>query len=197
MKKKFISIILIIVVISVLAVSLSACNQASTQGQLANVWQSYENYVYDVEDTSTGKKVNGTYTVTIKEFPEGSSIESFGNTSLKNIKKGILVSSVLNIADTKQTSGCYFNITSNNSYMVPSKSYKIKSINEKEVMNLQGSYDGNQYKYDLKLNDQNKTGSLKLKAPFYDNSEFHQMLRSITTFSTKLKFDFNIPLVAR
>lgn len=194
--KKFISIILVIAVILALGISLCACNNATTQGQLANVWQSYEKYVYDVIDSSSGKEINGTYTVTIKEYPEGSSVENFGDSSLAKVKKGVLVSSHLEIADTDLKTGCYFIINNNGNYMTPDSSFRVQSKDGKETLNLNGKYKKNAFEYNLNLKGESKKGSIKLNSPYYDNNEFHQTMRSISTFSEKLKFDFNVPIVA-
>ena len=53
--KKIASAIVLVVVVSVLAVTFAACNNATTQGQLVDAWKEgrpYERYTYSVNDSA-------------------------------------------------------------------------------------------------------------------------------------------------
>ncbi len=178
------------------ALLLSACNNATTQGQLANILGSHasEGYVYDVKDTANN--IEGTYRVSLELFEKGSDIENFGDAHLTNLQKGIFVKGVLEIGETYYETGCYYNLINGSAYMVPAYTYRLEKQNGETALKLQGVYDGTTLEYTLTQNSQTKTGELDSKSPFYDNNQIHQMLRAITTFSTSLSFGFNVPVAA-
>ncbi len=196
--KKIITSIILVAMIAIVAFSLSACNSATTQGQLANILSdhSQEHFVYDVLDTANN--TTGTYTVDLCTYQKGSTIENFGADTLQNVAEGILVKGTLTIADITYQTGCYYTLINGSSYMVPAYSFRTQSENGNETFRLQANYDDGAFNYEKVIDnntDQKQTGSIELSGTYYDNNEFHQSLRSVTTFSTAFSFSFALPLV--
>jgi len=198
MKKKLLFIPILIVFILVLTFSLVACNKASTQGLLANILNDhdYEEFVYDVFDSQQNMSV-GTYTVSLKSYKSGSLTE-FGG--IDNVNKGILVKGKLAItsgtnAGTTINNATYFDIISGSSYMTPAYTSREKIVDGNTVFSLIGSYDGSTLNYTRIVNGNSSSGSIGNSGTYYDNNEFHQSLRTVTTFSTSFSFAFALPLV--
>lgn len=193
--KKLIIIPIIIVMIAGLCIGLVACNKASTQGLLANILNDHnkETFSYDVSNSLTGE--TGTYNVTIQEYAQGSNIADFGNATLSDVSKGILVTGALTIGTTEYKTGCYFNLISGSAYMVPAYSYRVQKENGQETFRLQGTYAGTTLNFDKAVNGVTSSGSVGVSSPYYDNNEFHQTLRTLTNLSTNFSFAFNVPLI--
>lgn len=204
--KKVILSVLAIVMVAVVGITLVACNTATTQGQLANLLNdhNHEAFVYDVyAKNADGDKIdgyNGTYTVTLDAYDAGSTIESFGKSDvvLSNVDKGVFVKGLLVVGTTKYETGCYFKLVSGSSYMVPAYSYRVQYEGETEVFRLNGSYQDKTFDYERWINGEKSTGSVGTKSTtYFDNNEFHQALRTITTFSNSLALAFATPLVSK
>ncbi len=195
--KKIITSIILIVMVAVVAISLTACNNATTQGQLANILSNHaeEHYVYDVFNTAD--QTSGTYTVDLCTYAKGSTIDNFGTATLENVQNGILVKGKLTIANVVYETGCYYNLISGSSYMVPAYSFRTQTENGNESFRLQANYDGGTFNYEKVFDGDTankQSGSIELSGTYYDNNEFHQSLRSVTTFSTAFSFSFALPL---
>lgn len=151
---------------------------------------------------SDGNKVegyDGTYAVTLKAYSNGSSISDFGSadTKLENLSAGVLVKGLLTVGTQTYDTGCYFNLINGSSYMVPAYSYRVQKDGENETLRVFGSYDGKKYSYTRTVNGEKSEGTVEAEsATYYDNNEFHQSLRTITTFSDSLSFGFSMPLVS-
>lgn len=193
-------------VAAVACLTMTACNNtATTQGQLCNILSDHssESFVYDVcAKNADGDKVegyDGTYTVTLKAYAEGSSLQSFGSsdTNLENLPAGVFVKGVLSAGTQTYETGCYFKLIDGSSYMVPAYSYRVQKDGENETLRVFGSYDGKKYSYSRTVNGKTDNGVVEASnATFYDNNEFHQSLRTITTFTDSLSFSFAVPLVS-
>lgn len=204
--KKVILTISIVLVVALACVSMTACNNtATTQGQLRNILSDHnsESFEYDVfAKDADGNKIegyDGTYNVTLKAYGEGAKIENFGSsdTNLENLSAGILVNGLLRVGTQTYETGCYFKLINGSSYMVPAYSYRVQKDGEKETFRLFGSYDGKKFSYTRTVNGKKSEGTVEAgNATFYDNNEFHQSLRTITTFSDSLSFKFFVPLVS-
>ncbi len=194
--KKIALVILIIALILTCGIVLSACNNATTQGQLANLLTDHnqETFVYDV--LNKFDNTQGTYTVRLKAYDKGESVSDFGNATLENVDDGVLVSGSLAIGDKTYRTGCYFNLISGSSFMVPAYTFRVEKKGEVETFRLQGSYDGATLNYERYINGKKSTGSVKASGTYYDNNEFQQSLRTVTTFSTSFNFGFTMPLVS-
>lgn len=204
--KKVFATISIIIVMSVLCISLVACsNNVRTEGQLANLLNdhNHEQFEYLVEALDENNNAldgyyaqTGSYKVTLDAYANGATVENFGNATLENVKKGVLVRCELNYGETKYQTGCYFALISGTGYMVPAYTFRVESKNDVEQFRLQGVYDGATLNYERWINGEKSTGSVSAKGTYYDNNEFHQSLRTITTFSTNFSFSFAVPVVS-
>ncbi len=205
MKKVILSISVMLIAL-IACLSMTACNNtATTQGQLRNILSDHNNetFVYDVfAKDSGGSKVegyDGTYTVTLKAYSDGSSISDFGSadTKLENLAAGVLVKGLLTVGTQTYDTGCYFTLINGSSYMVPAYSYRVQKDGEKETLRVFGSYNGKKYSYTRTVNGEKSEGTIEADSTvYYDNNEFHQALRTITTFSDSLSFGFSVPLVS-
>ncbi len=204
--KKVILTISVMLVALVACLSMTACNNtAPTQGQLRNILSDHNNetFVYDVfAKGSDGNKVegyDGTYTVTLKAYSDGSTISNFGSqdTKLENLSAGVLVKGLLTVGTQTYDTGCYFTLINGSSYMVPAYSYRVQKDGENETLRVFGSYNGKKYSYTRTVNGEKSEGTIEAGGTtYYDNNEFHQALRTITTFSDSLSFKFFVPLVS-
>ncbi len=190
--KKVILTLVSILFVALFAVSAVACNNATTQGQLEDIWYDYESYVYDVND---GTNV-GEYSVAIKWYGEGD--VTVGATTLKNPGKGYLVTGKLTIAGAQYDTSCFFKRVDGNTFLVPVASYRkqVNPASPETNLEINGTYDGSTFNYSGVVAGENKQGSIGLSAPYYDNNEFHQVLRSVSTMSTGFSFSFKVPVVA-
>lgn len=205
--KKVILSISIIAIVAVIAVSLVACNSATAQGQLQNLLNdhNHEAFEYNVfAKNSSGARIDGydgTYTVTLDAFSQNSTVENFGKRTLENVQKGVLVKGVLTVGEGENQivyqTGCYFNIISGSSYMVPAHTYRIQTKGGVEQFVMHGEYDGSTLNYERVVDGNISTGKVEGKATtYFDNNEFHQSLRTLTTFSDSMSFSFSMPLVS-
>ncbi|HBW05080.1 MAG TPA: hypothetical protein DEF02_00590 [Clostridiales bacterium] len=204
--KKVILTISVMLIALIACLSMMACNNtATTQGQLCNILSDHksEKFVYDVfAKDDIGNKTegyDGTYTVTLQAYSDGSSISNFGSqdTKLENLSAGILVKGLLTVGAQTYDTGCYFTLINGSSYMVPAYSYRVQKNGETETLRVFGSYDGKKYSYTRTVNGEKSEGTIEAaSATYYDNNEFHQALRTITTFSDSLSFGFSVPLVS-
>ncbi len=202
--KKILLTIAIIAMIAIMGVMLVACNNATTQGQLANLLNdhNHERFEYTVyAETTAGEKIDGydgTYIVTLDAYDKGSIITGFGNATLSDVQEGVLVRGKLISGSTVYETGCYFNLIGGSSYMVPAYTFRTQSVNGVETFRLQGTYSGSTLTYERYIDGVKDEGSVSVKATtFFDNNEFHQSLRTITTFSVGLNFGFSVPVVSR
>ena len=208
MKKAFLSIIVIAVVL-VSALSLVACNNATPQGQLENLLNDHNheefNYVVYAKNKSTNARIDeyqGTYVVKLDAYGDGSTVENFGNGELQNVSRGVLVTGLLTVGEgenqTVYKTGCYFNLINGSSYMVPHASYRVQTVGGVEKFRLQANYsDGKNFNYDRWVDGVQSSGTVGFKATcYFDNNEFHQSLRTLSTFSDSMSFSFAVPLVS-
>lgn len=194
MKKKLITIVLAILVLSVVAISLVACNRATTQGQLSNFLVDHDNevYVYDVTNELTGE--TGTYTVNVKMHAAGDTINC--PDTIENVGRGVFVESQLSIGTVEYSTGCYFTIVRDTALMTPAYTYRVQKENGNETFRMKGSYNGQALVYERVINGVVSKGGIKLSGTYFDNNEFHQSLRTVTTFSTNFSFSYVVPLVS-
>ena len=204
--KKTVSFITLIVVVAVLAVTFAACNNATTQGQLVDAWKEgrpYECYTYSVDD-SAQEGVEGEYESKVFYYAAYNSVSNpdkvrVGDTYFEQ-REGYLISSKLTATlDGKEhriVTECYFSLTDGSSYLLPSATFRSESVDDNEVLRMNGTYSGNTLSYTLVVNGgEAKTGSVGLGSVFYDNNEFHQSLRGVSTFSTSFSFGFSTAVV--
>lgn len=205
--KKVILTISIIAIVVIAAVSMVACNSATPQGQLQNLLNDHNHEAFEYTlyaKDSSGNKIDGysgTYSVKLDAYAQGSKDVPWYNGSLENVQKGVLVSGELNAVQNGSTvvykTGCYFNIISGSSYMVPAYTYRVQTVDDKEQFVLNGEYDGNNLNYTRIVNGVTSTGKVECKATtLFDNNEFHQSLRTLTTFSDSMSFSFTTPIVS-
>ena len=193
--KKIVIILVAILVLGAVAFSLVACNRATTQGQLSNflVDHAEETFEYDVKNELTNE--TGTYIVHIKRFQKGATVEDFLE-PIQNVEKGILVRGSLTVGTTVYETGCYFNLTSGTSLMVPARSYRVQTENGNETFRMSGYYDGATFHYEKVVGGNTSSGSIKVSGTYFDNNEFHQSLRTVSTYTTSFSFSFAVPLVS-
>lgn len=202
--KKAILIALVAAMIAVMGVSLSACNNATTQGQLQNILNdhNHESFEYSVfAQDADGNRVDGydgTYAVTLDKYVAGSTIENFGSATLSDVAEGILVKGNLTVGTTEYNTGCYFTLINGSSYMVPAYSFRTVKKDGNVTFSLNATYDGKKFNYNRTIDGVESNGTVDLgkAVTYYDNNEFHQSLRTITTFSESLSFSFAMPVVS-
>ena len=124
MKKLSLLVIAIILVLG-MTFGLSACNNATTEGQLENIFFDYQGtgseiYTYDVVNSENS--ATGTYKITIKTYPKNESV-TVGDFTLTEHGAGYLVTDDNEnvIAITKE---CRCNINDKN------KRYRVRSISK-------------------------------------------------------------------
>lgn len=208
MKKVFLSLI-VIAIVAISAISLVACNNATPQGQLVNLLNDHNHeefsYVVYAKNKATGARLdeyNGTYVVKLDAYDAGSTVNDFGNGELQNVSRGVLVSGVLTVGEgenqTVYKTGCYFNLIDGSGYMVPHASYRVQTVGNVEKFRLQANYsDGKNFNYERWIEGEKSTGTVTFKATcYFDNNEFHQSLRTLSTFSNSMSFSFAMPLVS-
>lgn len=203
--KKIASLTALIIVIAAFAVTFAACNNATTQGQLVDAWKEgrpYEKYTYVVDD-SAYDGVEGTYVSEIiyhaaynaDTNPEKVSV---GDNTLEQ-REGYLIRSTLDATLDGKTyryaTECYFSLTNGTNYLLPSATYRSETVDGTEVLKMNGVYNGNSLSYTLVADGETKSGSIGLGSVFYDNNEFHQSLRGVSTFSTSFSFGFSTAVV--
>lgn len=187
--KKAILIIVSIILVALVATTFVACSTATVQGQLRDVWNPYEKYVYSVNDGEN----SGTYTVEITHTNSGENVQ-IGTINLENAQKGIIINGKLNIGTTEYTTSCFVQIASGSGFLVPRASYKKQVVDGVTTLELGGQYNGGIYTYSGTENGATKDGSIELLSPYYDNNEIHQLLRGINGLATGFSFSFNVPV---
>ena len=203
--KKTVSFITLIVVVAVLAVTFAACNNATTQGQLVDAWKEgrpYECYTYSVDD-SAQEGVEGEYVSEVFYHAAYNSVSNpykvrVGDTSFEQ-REGYLIHSTLEatLAGKKHriVTECYFSLTDGRNYLLPTATFRSETVDGNEVR-MNGTYSGNNLSYTLKTADgESKSGNIGLSSPYYDNNQFAQSLRGVSTFSSSLSFSFTTPVV--
>lgn len=202
--KKAILFALVAVMITVMGVSFTACNNATTQGQLQNILNdhNHESFEYAVsaqdKDGNPVAGYDGSYTVTLDKYTQGSTVTDFGSATLSDVKEGILVKGHLSVGTTEYFTGSYFSIISGSSYMVPAYSFRTIKKDGNVTFSLNAAYDGKKFNYTRTVDGKESSGTVDLGkvVNYYDNNEFHQALRTITTFSESLAFSFSMPIVS-
>ena len=203
--KKIASAIVLVVVVSVLAVTFAACNNATTQGQLVDAWKEgrpYECYTYSVDD-SAQEGVEGEYVSEVFYYAAYNSVSNpnkvkVGDTSFEQ-REGYLIRSTLTATldgkDILYVMECYFALTDGRNYLLPAATHRSENVNGKEVFRMDGTYNGSSLAYTLTANGESKSGNIGLNSPYYDNNQFAQSLRGVSTFSSSLSFSFTTPVV--
>ncbi len=202
MKKLGLSLLLILVICAV-AFGATACNRATTEGQIENVFFNLQNgvtesYEYDVTNSSNG--ATGTYKATIKYYTAGQEVILSDYNKVTDCGKGYLFTSELTMSDgyTSKTS-CYFLISAvsgvTSTFLKPVASYK-KVTGSNNDFTEYGSYSGKDYNYTL-ITSETKEGSVTVGTKFYDNNEFHNSLRGVSKdiFNSGFTLSFNVPVV--
>ena len=204
MKKLGLLLIAIVLVLG-MTFGLSACNNATTEGQLENIFFDYQGtgkeiYTYDVENSSNG--ATGEYTIKIETKEKGLSVTICDDLSIPECVAGYLVTDELTMNDgytSKAT--CFFAIAqvsgTTSSFLKPMASSKKVTGSENDFYSY-GSYEGKKYYYTLTANGATKEGSIEVgTSKVYDNSEFHQVLRGIkdSIFEGGFTFAMTVPIV--
>lgn len=217
--KKIASFILLVIVTAAIGIALVACNNATTQGQLVDAWKEgrpYERYTYTVDDSAT-EGTDGTYVseiVYFKSYKAQSEIDAMENEAQKAAytsekvkvgdaeleqREGYLIRGTLTATlagkEVKNVTECYFELTDGSSYLLPRATFRSESADGKETLRMNGSYYGGSLAYTLVAGGEESRGEIGLGSPYYDNNEFHQSLRGVSTFSSSFSFSFNTAIV--
>jgi len=195
MKKRILSI-LVISVILLLCLGLTACNNASPQGLLANILAEHNHETISYKAVNTMDNSEGTLSVKLDAVKAGGSVAEFGARELSNLKQGIVISTTLVFGTATYKSGCFYELVSGMQYMVPKYSYSTRLENGNTVFSMNGEYDGGEFKFDKDVNGEKSNGSLSVSGTVFDNNQFQQALRSVTTFSSGFTIGFTNPVVA-
>ena len=202
MKKLGLSLLLILVICAV-AFGATACNRATTEGQIENVFFNLQNgvtesYVYDV--TNSSNSATGTYKTTIKYFTAGQTVTVSEYNQVTDCGKGYLFTSELTMSDGYTSkSSCYFVISAvsgvTSTFLKPVASYK-KVTGSSNDFTEYGSYSGKDYNYTL-ITSETKEGNVTVGTKFYDNNEFHNSLRGVNKdiFNSGFTLSFNVAVV--
>ncbi len=201
--KKIVLISTVILVVIAASIGLAACNNATPQGQLANLLNPHQHEIFDYTLSSDYQGVSGTLHVTLDAYKKGDAIAEFGSASITPDYDGVLVKSVLNAAIDGKTYkyeyGCFYRLTtSSTAYMVPQNCFRRTYEGERETFDMQGTYVGSEFKYTRSINGgATQKGELKVgSGAKLDNNEFQQLLRSVTTYANGLSMSFTTPVVS-
>lgn len=189
--KKVLFIIAAITLIVALSIGFTACNSATVQGQLTSIWRPYEKFVYDVTDGTT----TGEYTVEIVKTAANEEVVIGANTK-KLSGAGYVVKGHLEMAESVYDTACLFSIVDGSAFLIPSASYRKEVVDGATRLDMSGLYDGGKFNYTATINGENKSESITLGATYYDNNEFHQVLRGASTLSSSFSFSFAVPVVS-
>ena len=209
--KKFVSLLTVVIVAAVLAVALAACNNATTQGQLVDAWKNarpYQRYTYSVTD-SAFEGSEGEYVSVITYHKAYNADENspaynpdrviIGGRTIEQ-REGYLISNTLHIKlgrfEYHYVTECYFILTDGSNYLLPYATHRSEKVNGDVVFSMDGTYNGSSLAYTITANGESKSGNIGLNSPYYDNNEFHQSLRGISTFGTSFSFSFNTAVVS-
>ena len=202
MKKLGLSLLLILVVCAV-AFGATACNRATTEGQIENVFFNLQNgatesYTYDV--TNSSNSATGTYKTTIKYFTAGQEVVLSDYNKVTDCGKGYLFTSELTMSDGYSSkTACYFLVSAvsgvTSTFLKPVASYK-KVTGSSNDFTEYGSYSGKDYNYTL-ITSGTKEGHVTVGVKVYDNNEFHNSLRGVNNsiFGSGFSLSFNVPVV--
>ncbi len=195
--KKILTLLVLIILVGVVAGTLVACSNATVQGQLENVWLSYEKYTYTLSYTDdNGEEQTGTYISETTEYDAGSSVE-VGTTTLSSVARGFLVASTLECNDSYIETAVYFSLTSDSNFLIPEATYRKEMVADEVTFEVSGVYDSTTLIYQGTENGEAISGSFTLSSPYYDNNEFHQTLRGVgEQMGTSLSFSFQLALLA-
>jgi hypothetical protein len=191
--KRITLLILALVLVASLGLTLVACSNATVQDQLKNVWRNYEKYTYEV-DTDGDGTVDGDYSVEIVMHKAKTDIAFGEDATLSDRKEGFLVTGNLAVGGYTMTTQCFFEISGASGFLSPTNTYS-KTVYENGTVVLNAEFDGSNYRYHLSDNGSVTEGSFEMTAPYYDNAEFHQVLRG-ATLSDSFSFSFNVPIAA-
>ncbi|MDE6302523.1 MAG: hypothetical protein K2M36_02920 [Clostridia bacterium] len=180
--------------IAVLGISLTACNNATPQGQLANILPDHNHEVFVYDAFNTKDDSTGVYTVNLDAFKSGAEVE-FGTRKLENVDAGIRVLGTLVFGNTKYEMGCYYKFVSGTSFMTPAYTFRIVTENGNKTLDIQGAYAGGNFTYERFTGEGPHSETLKTSGTVFDNNQFQQVLRSVTTFSSGLTLSFTTPIV--
>ncbi len=190
--KKVFCIIAAITLIVALSIGFTACNSATVQGQLSPVWRPYEKFVYDVADTDGN---NGIYTVEIIKTEANEEVTIGANTK-KLSGAGYIVKGHLEMVTSVFDTACLFSIVDGSTFLLPSASYRKEVVDGNTRLDMSGTYNGAKFNYVATINGEAKSGEVSLGATYYDNNEFHQVIRGASTLSSSFSFSFAVPVVA-
>lgn len=203
MKKLSFLVIAIILVLG-MTFGLSACNNATTEGQLENIFFDYQGtgseiYTYDV--VNSANNATGTYKITIKTYPKNESV-TVGDYTLTEHGAGYLVTDELDMSDGyKSKATCFFLVATvsgtTSAFLKPMASYKEVTGSSADFTS-QGMYEGKKYNYSLTANGSTSSGSIEVGTTrVYDNNEFHHVLRGIkdSIFQSGFSFSMSVPIV--
>lgn len=192
--RKIILSVFVIAMIIVLGVGLTACNNATAQGQLANILKdhNHEVFVYDAYNTKDG--TSGTLTVKLDAYKSGP--VELGSRTIEKANKGIRILSELVFGDTTYHMGCYFVLVNGMSYMTPAYTFRTIEINGATTFDMQGKYNNGSFECERYQGENTIKNSAKLSGTVFDNNQFQQVLRSVTTFSSGLNLSFTTPIIS-
>lgn len=211
--KKIAVFTLLIIVIAAVGATLVACNNATTQGQLVDAWKEarpYERYTYTVDDSAT-EGTDGTYVseifyhtaynVGVEESSSAYNAEkvTVGDATIEQ-REGYLIrgtlTATLNGKQVDYVTECYFELTDGSSYLLPVATFRSEKVDGTEMLRMNGAYSGSTLSYTLVTDGKEAvTGTVALSSPYYDNNEFHQSLRGVSTFSSSFSFAFKTAIV--
>ena len=191
--RKVILTIIVAAMIAVVGISLTACNNATPQGQLANILPDHNHEVFVYDALNTMDNSTGVYTVNLDAFKNGTEVE-FGTRKLENVDAGIRVLGTLVFGDTKYEMGCYYKFVSGTSFMTPAYTFRTVTENGNKTFDMQGAYAGGNFTSERFVDDGSNSDTLKTSGTVFDNNQFQQVLRSVTTFSG-LTLSFTTPIV--
>ena len=193
--KKIILSLFVIAMVAVLGVGLVACNNATPQGQLANILSDHNQETFVYQAVNTKDDTTGVYTVKLRAYDKGSNVQ-FGSRELTNVSRGICITGKLVFDDTVYEMGCYYNLISGMSYMTPAYSFRNVKVDGKEKFDMQGEYADGKFNCDYTTSESGTlSDSDKVSGTVFDNNQFQQVLRSVTTFSSGLSLAFTTPIV--
>lgn len=187
--KKLALIIFTIILVATMMLAFTGCASATTQDKLRSVWQPYEKYVYSVE----GGDQTGTYTVEV--IYNNNPTITLGEMTVESVNEGYILKSKLEIANVVYETACYMQKTKGSKLFVPIASYTMKNDGE-YVNKVAGKYTDNKFNYTITEFGAPREESISIKAPCYDNSQIHQLLRAVDTLGTSLSFNFYVPLAS-
>ena len=197
--KKFTLIISLILVIAAFGAVFTACSNATPQGQIADIFGGGSPHVKEVFDyqITVGSGDNatfGTYHVELEKFSKGSQVE-FGDKTLENVNEGVRISGRVEYQNKVIETLCYYDVKQGRNYLIPRHTYRKETLNGEVYHSMSGEYSGNKLLYTALINGNTQTGELSCGALYYDNNEFHQTLRGLTTMSASFSYSFTVPVV--